>query len=363
MAKTFGLIIQGPLVSIGRTGGQTHVLKSDLEKQGGFVHYDCRDNINRIIQDFGDLFQTIVISTWESELQSNDVWTKATVIASPDPGDIKRHGYTTRSRNKHRQFISLKAGLGEMEKAAPDLVIKIRTDQYLDLRGLIDSYLQQLDIASDPDNLIGVPLVRSDNYLTHDLYFIATRNTLNKFCDALLAFNRYEFSWCVHRDMLLKHAYINYRQVIGVPDWAYFPIWPPLGASRETKKIFSFMYKNIFVPLGPAVYKTVVARGSLQSNEHIEEYIYPKVAEASELKNILNMPGFISTNWKSYFNWLQETTGEKISWANYLTIQAGSFGWLIFQKIRKLAAKINITQWLKRIYRKLFISSATTKTF
>ena len=54
--KKVGLIIQGPLISFGksgRTATRQPFLSSEGIEEDGLVRYDCRSNIQKIINDFG----------------------------------------------------------------------------------------------------------------------------------------------------------------------------------------------------------------------------------------------------------------------------------------------------------------------
>ena len=62
--RLISLIIQGPLISIGVSG-------KTMGNDRGVVSYDCIDNINTIISNYGDMFHEIIISTWDDGVHVN----------------------------------------------------------------------------------------------------------------------------------------------------------------------------------------------------------------------------------------------------------------------------------------------------
>jgi|CXWL01.1.fsa_nt_gi hypothetical protein len=349
--KKIGLIIQGPLVSVGKDGRRAHIQKTTLG-EAGFIQYDCRENITRVIRDFCDLFEVVVISTWDSEREARDVWEGAAVVSLPDPGEIQREVYTVRSRNKYRQFIGIRHGLIELQKlASVDYVVRIRTDQYLDLRALVAS-LQESVREHGEDSRLYVPFTRPDDFFVHDIYLAASVQTMRDFLDATIAFDCYEFISCVHRDMILKYAYAKYRDDINVPEWAYFPWWPPCGASKETKKIFSFMFMHVCTPLSSEVFRSVFWRGSALSEQHVDaQYLYVAPTQVRAKKNILDVPALMSINWKRYFKFLAETKQRICSFTDLLQIAVGEVLWKYWNPLRDLAKQTRITALIYRLFR------------
>ena len=201
MKKKIGLVIQGPLLSIGRSGGNLHKSPEELRKSGGVIEFDCRDNIQRIVSEFGYLFDEIVVSTWDNEVKEGDGWQGVRLVSQPDPGGIKRPGHY-KDNNKFRQFISTLRGLQELEKSGVDYVVKTRTDIYLDFDKLLESFFNEIKHNKNP-KLIGATVVHRPTFLLHDLYFISTLKAMKGFCEAILNYDRFEFIPSVHREMVL----------------------------------------------------------------------------------------------------------------------------------------------------------------
>lgn len=323
MKMKIGLVIQGALMSVGRTGDKLHQSPEQLMKEGGVVHYDCRDNINRTIQEFGHLFDEIVVSVFDNQLKPGDSFPGAKLISFPDPGSIKQAGHY-KDNNKYRQFISTLNGLKELEKSGIDYAVKTRTDIYLDLGKLLESFF-----AGDTKK-IGATVVHPKTFLLHDLYFVAEFKMLKDFCEAILAYDKFEFISSVHREMVLKHAYVHYRKAIAVPDSAYFPIFPPDGVSVATRRIFEYMFENVFFSLSPEIFRSTLWRGTYFDADHVSSLV-----EVKSSPRKYNIPGFISTDWDRYFYFRQQMSGQKITFRNKMMMHLGRWGWRLWNLARQ----------------------------
>lgn len=322
MSKKIGLVIQGPLISIGRTGDKMRQSVEQLQKEGGVIHYDCRDNINRIISEFGHLFDSIVISTWQNEIKEGEHFPSATLIAAPDPGGIEQKGHY-KDNNKYRQFVSTLNGLNELEKRGVDYAVKTRTDIYLDFDKLLKSFF-----AGDTEK-IGATVMHPKTFLLHDLYFVAKFKKLKDFCEAILAYDKFEFIPSVHREIILKPAYALYRGKIGVPEWAYFPVYPPLGVAAKTRKVFDYMFEHVYFNLDPQIFAETLWRGTLFPSDHI----------AGLTKGVssggYSIPALIATDWERYFHFRHDVYGVPISLGDRMMMKVGKWGWELWNLLRK----------------------------
>ena len=132
--------------------------------------------------------------------------------------------------------------------------------------------------------------------------------------------------------MVLKHAYSSYKKRINVPDWAYFPVWPPDGVSAQTRKIFNHMLNEVFFPLDPNVFRTILWRGVRFSEDHVSALL-----EAKNKPRKYNIPGLFSTDWGRYFHFRLQESGEKITFGNRMKISIGKWGWKLWNTARKTA--------------------------
>jgi hypothetical protein len=330
MSERIGLVIQGPLLSVGRNGGQLHETPAQLVQQGGLVRFDCRQNIQQLIDRYGSLFAMVVVSTREDHLQSGDGWRGAVLVAEPDIGAAKIVD-SYKDNNKFRQFRTTLRGLEELQAAGIGHAVKIRTDQHVDLDALVRSYRDGC-IRSDRDpQAIFASAIHRPTYMLHDLYFAARTDTLASFCESILAYDRFEFMASVHRDMVLKHAYARYRDRIGVPERAYFPVWPPNGVSAGTRRIFDYMFEEVFRPLDPAIFRSTVWRGALYG----QDYVAGLFDNPKKKPRAYDIPALVSTDWDRYFAFKRMTVGRRSSLADRARAAIGKRGWTAWDILRR----------------------------
>jgi hypothetical protein len=327
-----GLIIQGPLLSIGRSGLQLHE-RADALRTDVLTQFDCRENIRRIIRDFGSLFDAVVVSVRDDHREPGDGWPGAILVSSPDPGADKM-GRSYKDKNLLRHFVSIYWGAVELQKLGIEYAIKIRTDQYLDLRKLRDSFLTDIK-KYDASEAIFVPVIHRPTYFIHDLYFAARTKTLLEFCESIISFKELECTSSVHRDIVLKYAHAKYRDAIGVPERAYFPVWPPCGVSSDTRKIFEDMFSNVFYALNPEVLRSTEWRGAKYEKDYVDRLLDQGTGPRG-----YNIPALISTNWERYFNFRLVTYGKSVSVRDGIIVWIGAWGWKCWDFIRHWTGKI-----------------------
>ncbi|MDP2641539.1 MAG: hypothetical protein Q8P39_03400 [Candidatus Yanofskybacteria bacterium] len=208
-----------------------------------------------------------------------------------------------------------------------EYVVQMRTDQFVDLRELLDSFERQVR-----HQRICVPFLRPGIFLASDFYIAADFSSFEDFVNAQLSHDRYEFIVDVHRDMILKYAYASFRGVLGVPDWAYFPRAPHAGMHKKTKDIFSYMLQEIFTPLSETTLRSVVWRGSPLSEEYLKEVRTEENASHEETRrskmDAISVPALLSINWKRYYEFCRLYNKKKLSfWKEVLLIALGNVGW------------------------------------
>lgn len=217
-----------------------------------------------------------------------------------------------------------------MEEKGIEFVIKTRTDTYLNFEDLINSFFREYDKRGDR-RIIGTTVSHLPTFLIHDLYFMSETKVLRDFCEAILSFDRFEFIESVHREMILKHAYRDYRREIGVPDWAYFPFYPPTGVCSETRRIFQYMIENIYFSLDSQLFYYTLWRGEYYEKGHIDNLVKPK-----ERIRKYNLPALITTDWRRYYNFREQVYEEKIPATAIIKIGLGEYGWYGWNLVRKV---------------------------
>ena len=184
---TYSLVIQGPIVSRGITG------RSEKGRAEGkpleVVTHHCKPTIRKTIERYGHLFDQIVVATWEGEdIEAEDLaYCPSCQLLKLPPTQyfFKSDRRPTGEVNMLKQYVSTQEGIKALEiKAKPHYVVKVRTDQVVQLEALIKEH-QQWSVA-DRKKRVFVP----DHGLTGerigDFYFVAERQVLFQFCESIV---------------------------------------------------------------------------------------------------------------------------------------------------------------------------------
>jgi hypothetical protein len=260
-----GVVIQGPILSIGVTGENSDI-----------VEYDSSQTVVEQYKASQSLDCEVVVVTWDREDTSKLIGIRETdILKLEDYKHSFRNNFKNQSfsgKNKFRQFHSTLKGVEELGDRGCNFILKIRTDQLLDLNSLI------LFIKTFPNILaetaIFVPFLNPlmANYID-DFYFCGTQKSMIIFSENFLSSK--ELHQNVHRDIFYKWAKLrkNNRNLL-----LYFPqIYPRIG-SLTKKQLFLILsiWKNDFKVLPQAVYGSIVWRG----------YKFGK-SEESKMKNLV----------------------------------------------------------------------------
>lgn len=175
-SKSVNLIIQGPIFSPGINGN------------GEMVEYNCVKNINQVLTNYKHIFEHIVLVTWVTEdISRIDKHENLHIIQVEDiGGNGKRTSSYWKTENIKRQFFSTWVAVNYLNDfiEQTDLIVKLRTDQSIDLsmltKELINIYLEQQDKIVVPnlnnrfiypsDFIFAGSLERMDKFLSDQLY-------------------------------------------------------------------------------------------------------------------------------------------------------------------------------------------------
>jgi len=182
MAHKLGLLIQGPLLSIGRGAKKYELAQGEI---GEIINYDCTKSIEKNLNNYGDLFEEIIISTWSDEQLSKGLKKLVSQFnnlkfiqldKSPHTRlEQRQYGNFTWNNNQLLQYDGCYKGLLEFETS--DFIIRIRTDQEVDIKELIEDSLKNVD-------LITVPAIHEarEYFAMEDFYFSGQLGLLKNFC-------------------------------------------------------------------------------------------------------------------------------------------------------------------------------------
>jgi|SaaInlStandDraft_4_1057021.scaffolds.fasta_scaffold21807_2 hypothetical protein len=255
----FGLLIQGPLFSAGRSGQiGTAVAKNNNSK---IIEYDCRSNIDNIISVYKHLFDEIVISTWSDDQYSDydpegalRVNVKDITPKIYERSIVRKLGkeHVHSSNNIFRQFYGSYKGMQCFSNSI-DYVLKIRTDISVDLESMVDTLIE-----SEVDDTVYIPYKIPEKMFIPDFYFAGKREILEDFFYSMFKDWRL-FTNNVHKDIFLKYAYVKYFNEIGVSSEAYKS---EFFGSPDSRIIFVYMINKVFKSFDKSIYKDMYWRGS-----------------------------------------------------------------------------------------------------
>jgi len=250
---SFGLLIQGPLLSIGRSGESAGISSGSVTDED-VVHYDCVKNIHNIILNYGDLFDEIVISTWKDqdlEYQKIDKEKICYFVENlPRMKDKPSANIHVATNNMLKQFYGTYLGLKEFDNV--DYIIKIRTDIYINLQ----SSLSQV-VNNCSDNTILIPALYRGSQYIEDFYFAGKYSTIREMFYLLVKDHRY-LSESPHTNIWLKYAFEKYKQKISANECFYYE---ESCGSIGYFLIFEYMRKNVFKQFSVDVFSEMCWRG------------------------------------------------------------------------------------------------------
>lgn len=222
MKKKIGLIIQGPITTI----------HNKTKK-----YYDSNQNIKKILRDYSNLISEIVLVTWKNEkkkickkILKNK---KLKVLLLNDPGVPKLY-FKDISDNRLRQFYACYHGLKVLSDDI-NIVIKTRTDLYIDLKRAISFFLVEHERKKKllKSKFVGV-ICSKRFYITmpywlSDQFYIGNKDILKNFFYAQIKYKRERFGLVnvglPESDSVLKFLYFN-RKKLNFDENNYFPNLP-----------------------------------------------------------------------------------------------------------------------------------------
>lgn len=260
------LIIQGPMTSTGRTG-------EDIVND---THYhDANDNVKRIIETYGNYFDTIVLSTWVDEPITFQTDVPYLLVQGEMPDKINVDG----KGNQNRQFASIYNGLGELSRKtiidSRDIIVKTRTDIFVDLKSIVQS---------TPKGRICVPHYNLTYYVSglegpstigvHDFYLSGEAYFMNTFISSMVMNDPLNLGWKVHQEMLIKFAYTHYELLKPFKEHMF----NKTNTISETQRyILKHVLKTSFYPLLKEIFLNLEWRGKKANNEFIKFHSSPNL--------------------------------------------------------------------------------------
>ena len=248
-----GIVIQGPLVSRGRTGVSAQVKRRNVTEEH-ITDYECLENVERLYEDF-EGFGRMVCMVWADEPEDlvEDLRTRIgpenVFVIEDTTKAIKPKKGVLPGNNKYRQFLSSLKGVELLENGGCPYAIKIRSDQYLDLYKLADDLKT---IASLRAHFLMVPRIHVGTSSDHlaDFFIGGHTKDLQKCFSAYLSAP--ELYRSVHTDIFYRWAYT----LLGPPK-----LRPRMFGLKLNKNYILKAWNSLYCPARLSTFKTLIWRG------------------------------------------------------------------------------------------------------
>lgn len=294
-----GLIIQGPLLSTGRTGKTANIPFFEVTEDD-ITEYNCICNIVEIFNTYKMLFDDIICVTWDdqepkliNELK-NKIPEGSLHIIKDSTEKISPKGSLIPGNNKYRQFLSIYEGSKVLSNLDCDLIVKIRSDQFLDLDFLLRDVINKLD--KEERSLVLTPWANIQNSYSilevPDHYFAAKTQDMLEFSKEYLSYP--EIFDNVHTDVFFKWSIRSLSLHFSIR--RYIQITSKLGNTLLLRLLINKkISKGFFRPLDKGIIHNLYWRGekfntddSTLSNNEID-YSKSKSTTFNEVfKKLLN---------------------------------------------------------------------------
>lgn len=223
--EKIGLVIQGPLVSRGRTGIS--------EKS---IDFDCSEYVAKQYALGKSLGFEVVLATWDTNfppqnlgipdvdilIYENESFLKSLNIYDP----LNQRG------NKYRQFFLTYMGASILDQRDCGYILKIRTDQEVDLL----SFKNFVEAGEPEEGALAFPYWHFEypNY-PNDFYFAGKSKVIINFLNIML--NSREMHANVHLDIFYKWVHNSQKTMFGFTSgmiW-WLSYFPKMGSLNPTQ--------------------------------------------------------------------------------------------------------------------------------
>tara|TARA_B100000161_G_scaffold260320_1_gene227186 strand:- start:59 stop:1033 length:975 start_codon:yes stop_codon:yes gene_type:complete len=255
-----GLLIQGPLLSIGRSGKSESLDRRGINSKN-IISYDTRKSLDIILKKYSHLFDQIVISTWNDETyeykkEKVEVYkfNKSKVPKLPRLKSISN--FHLSQNNMLNQYYGSFLGIKKF-RSDIKFIIKTRTDLIVNLQKIYDFMKFNYE-----DNTILIPKINNKGAYLEDYYFAGSKKIIKSFFESVTQKDNdgvRVYSESAHKNPLLKFAYFKARTKFPFKE-KYFKKYG--HGSLEQYFILSYIFYSYFRPLPIDIAKNVVWRGS-----------------------------------------------------------------------------------------------------
>ena len=292
-----GLIIQGPLITYGKTGKTMfHTPLQLLENDNSMKNYDCIANVQNIIDNSEQVFYETLLVTWEDKNNMSGSFDSSKVLTLNDESEFEgKVSVLPGPRNWNNVLKQAKTtyeGVIALEKLGCEYVVKTRTDMEINI-----NLLYELSMEAFKQNkvLINNGLRNGTRYLeTDDMILGADIKTMKEWWGSIL---KYKFIDGAHSSIMRGLMWALYGTMDDIDIKDYFAV----DANNVSKSLYLKAvdaWENRFFIIPNEFWQGTHFRGEQVAKEYYDfEHQEPKYGYSSQVDVLLFLNSFIGNKW------------------------------------------------------------------
>lgn len=261
-AKSIGMVIQGPVVSRGRTAA-TRDKPPEAVQESDVVCFDCAENIKALVDEGTRLYGRTVYVAWDTDDLSrlkSDLPDDALVVITDLTPKLPASGKAVAGNNKFRQFYAVQQGLLAIRAPNIKFAIKVRADQKPDLRALTQ-YLFDTRFTYTETAIYVPSFKRGMSFGIEDFYLASSYSRLLELCRLMVGFGYREFSRDVHCDLFGKASQHFLGAKLDLPLREYFVRRSYSAETYGQLQIAQLAWSELFAPFPRSIWEGCAWRG------------------------------------------------------------------------------------------------------
>ncbi len=322
-----GVVIQGPIQSVGR-------VLTDLR----FRPYDATADVKTMLQTITNLGSKPIVVTWQDQnIDEFSYHERENImkILFPRVAVWKSFVNDWNKNSKYRQYYSTLIGTLELKKRGCKYVIKLRTDNLVDIHKLIN-FVLSLD-PLEVNKYFYTPLINLDKpHMFYDFYSFSTTSKMEEFCNVMLY--EKEKTTNVHFDVFYRWIKHELKSKYSLSDIkVIYPKYPFF--TQAQLQLIREGLKEVFRPLPKEIWTSLYWRGEQLGDKGLKgQYRFADTPPESILSN---------------FDGMDYKKSDKLS-VNYLSIPSFFITSRLELNLNKVlarlrGAKLKSTQFLRKI--------------
>jgi hypothetical protein len=255
-----GVVIQGPIQSVGRT-------LTDLKSRA----YDCTADVKTMLEEIKSLGSLPLVVTWHDQNIGNFSFDERGYIKKiPFPGVAiwKSLKNDWNNNSKYRQYYSTLIGSLELRNSGCKYVVKIRTDNLVDISQLI-RFILTLDPLK-AEKYFYTPLINLDRpHMFYDFYFFASISKVEEFCNVILY--EKERTTNIHYDVFYRWTKHELNSKFSFSDIKLIYPKYPFYTTAQLRLIRKGL-EEVYRPLPQEIWKSLYWRGEQFDAQGLKEH-------------------------------------------------------------------------------------------